>query len=394
MALTDKLSAIGVAIREKTGKTALLTLDAMPAEILAITTGGGGSGDCNGMHIPDEALVITGDCTSRFADNSWNWFIETAGDKITTHDISKVQSMFEGSYDLTNIPFEIVGNSEVSGAIYLTSMFENCHNLQSVPKITNIRPSKLDYLFRYCTNLRNLPEDMEDWFDWSYLDSATSTSAGSAIYMFTGCNSLRSIPMGFLKHQNPKAKNNYSYYYYGFKDCYVLDELIGLPVPYTGAWTSNAFNSCFQNCHRLKNLTFATQADGSPIVVQWAYQTIELRDYVGYAPEASWIIDFNSGITADKEFADYYKDGALYNDPDWFTCNIAFSRYTHDSAVATINSLPDASEYVASKGAAAINTIAFKGSSGLSMPGGAINTLTEEEIAVAAAKGWTVTISA
>ena len=41
MALTDKLSAIGSAIREKTGGTELLTLDAMPAAIQGIQAGGG-----------------------------------------------------------------------------------------------------------------------------------------------------------------------------------------------------------------------------------------------------------------------------------------------------------------------------------------------------------------
>ena len=41
MALTDKLSAIGAAIRAKTGKTDKLTLDEMPTEIEGIQTGGG-----------------------------------------------------------------------------------------------------------------------------------------------------------------------------------------------------------------------------------------------------------------------------------------------------------------------------------------------------------------
>ena len=46
MALTDKLSAIGNAIRAKTGKSDLLSLDAMPAEIASIqTSSGGGSGN-------------------------------------------------------------------------------------------------------------------------------------------------------------------------------------------------------------------------------------------------------------------------------------------------------------------------------------------------------------
>lgn len=41
MALTDKLSAIGSAIREKTGGTELLNLDAMPVAIQGIQAGGG-----------------------------------------------------------------------------------------------------------------------------------------------------------------------------------------------------------------------------------------------------------------------------------------------------------------------------------------------------------------
>lgn len=45
MALTNKLTAIGDAIREKTGKSALLSLDQMPVEIRAIETGGGSGGD-------------------------------------------------------------------------------------------------------------------------------------------------------------------------------------------------------------------------------------------------------------------------------------------------------------------------------------------------------------
>lgn len=41
MALTNKLSSIGDAIRAKTGKSSLLTLDQMPTEIQSISGGGG-----------------------------------------------------------------------------------------------------------------------------------------------------------------------------------------------------------------------------------------------------------------------------------------------------------------------------------------------------------------
>lgn len=51
MALTEKLSAIGDAIREKTGKEELLTLAQMPLEIASIETGGGSSGGASGIYM-------------------------------------------------------------------------------------------------------------------------------------------------------------------------------------------------------------------------------------------------------------------------------------------------------------------------------------------------------
>lgn len=61
-----------------------------------------------------------------------------------------------------------------------------------------------------------------------------------------------------------------------------------------------------------------------------------------------------------------------------------YSLYNHDSAVETINSLPDCS-------GCAAQTIKFRGSAG-SAYNKAINTLTDEEIAVATAKNWTVAL--
>lgn len=67
------------------------------------------------------------------------------------------------------------------------------------------------------------------------------------------------------------------------------------------------------------------------------------------------------------------------------------SVYNHDSAVETINSLPDTSAYLAEAGGT--NTITFYRDQGANTEGGAIGNLTAEEIAVAAAKGWTVAFS-
>ena len=141
----------------------------------------------------------------------------------------------------------------------------------------------------------------------------------------------------------------------------MLSEALNLPVVVINSGlglTSDQFSfNAFYNCYSLSRITFETNADGSPIVAQWKSQTLDLTSYVGY-----------SGTTT----------------------SVGDSVYNHDSAVETINSLPDTSAYLASAGGT--NTIKFKGASGSATAGGAINTLTEEEIAVAAAKGWTVTL--
>jgi hypothetical protein len=131
--------------------------------------------------------------------------------------------------------------------------------------------------------------------------------------------------------------------------------------------------------------------NGVPYTVKWKSQTIDLTTYVGYAPNGDTIINYNSGITSDKMVKADAQYQSLKNDPDWFSIERPYSRYNHDSAVNTINSLPDTSEYLATAGGT--NTIKFTGNAGSSTDGGAINTLTAEEIAVATAKGWTVTFA-
>ena len=395
------LTAIGDAIRSKTGKTELIDPANMSTEIASITTGGGGGG------LPEGALNITGDCSYRFYNDGWNWFIEEYGDQITT-SITRGESMFQYSDNLTNIPFNI----NISGGGYYSNMFASCTKLTSVPSLTFAGNADVHSLFANCTNLtsigklsniafayngptemfyncynlRYLPE-FEN-IDYSWLNTY---SYASCTRMFCYCYSLRNIDESLLKNLYNAVTSQYSSFYREtFNCCYVLDELKGIhPTP--AKITSNFFNDTFAQCSRLKNMTFETKADGTPHIVNWKAQTIDLSKYVGYASSSNNITGHNSGITADKQVTDDATYQALKNDPDWFTIDIAYSRYNHDSAVATINSLPDTSAYLATAGGT--NTIKFKGASGSATAGGAINTLTEEEIAVATAKGWTVTFA-
>ena len=197
--------------------------------------------------------------------------------------------------------------------------------------------------------------------------------------------------MSFLAHGNPQASYSTNIYRNLFQYCYALDEVVGLPNPHhKAAWTSNAFNSTVQDCYRLKRFTFETQADGTPYTVNWKKQTLNL-DTVGYVTSsygANYITNNGAihGITTAKAIYDDATYQALKDDADWFTSKVEYSRYNKTSAVETINSLPTCPS-------GAGNTIKFKGAAGSATDGGAINTMTEEEIAVATAKGWTVSFA-
>ena len=372
------LTSICDSIRAKGGTTDLIVVSDIPTAITNLPSGGGGD-------MPEEAFVISGDCQYKFSGTGWNWFIDTYQDRFSTENITSLEQMFVSNTNIESINFDF--NCRTNTVCSVHYMFRNCRKLKAINgKIKNLKVSTMNDMFNNCQNLRYLPEFIDIDFT-----NIINTSYENCTNAFFNCHSLRSISENFLKQiYQPKCTG----YYYAFLsstfgNCYALDEVIGLN-PQTGTITSSMFNSTFQRCSRVKNIIFATQEDGTPYTVNWKSQVINLNDYVGYASSNSTILKYNSGITADKEVTDDASYQLLKNDPDWFTCDVNYSRYNHDSAVATINSLPDTSAYLATAGGT--NTIKFKGQAGALTDGGAINTLTEEEIAVAAAKGWTISL--
>lgn len=341
--------------------------------------GGGGGAEI-------EPIVLTGECSYACAGVLGGKYIENFGDTVSTIDITDASLMFDYN-TAERIPFNI--NLKEGSAVDMRTMFGNMPNLVIAPNINNAKPEAINHLFTQNYRLRELPVDFGASWDWSTLHTTTAYSGG---YIFNRCFSLRKIPEEFTKNLWNYASGTYSNYYYGFYNCIALDEIVNLGVS-TRTFTSNCFSSSFSSCRRLANLIFTTNEDGSPIVASWKKQTIDLTT-VGYtATDESILLNYNSGITADKLVNDDATYQALKNNPDWYSTMIEYSRYNHDSAVRTINSLPDCSAYLATQtGTSNTNTIKFKGASGALTDGGAINTLTEEEIAVATAKGWSVTL--
>lgn len=328
--------------------------------------------------IPPTSYNMTGSFQYKFTDNSWNWFIDAVGDKITTSKITGLRYAFDNSNQLKAIPFEI----NTTGTIDATNMFSGCSQLREVPMINNlkIQSGSLGSAFNNCYRIRYFPDGFGD--NWNFTDLNNNAYSG-ATNLFYSCYSLRKAPQALVSKLHNTATSSYSSSYsQTFYNCFSLDEIIGLGVS-TGTLTSNVFNATFTSCGRLANLTFAVNQDGTPKTANWKAQTINLST-VGWLNNLTSITNYNSGITADKQVIDNATYQALKNDEDWFSLDVNYSRYNHDSAVNTINSLPDC---YASGGT---NTIKFKGSAGALTDAGAINTMTEEEIAVATAKGWTV----
>lgn len=374
----NTLIDIADAVREKGGTTEPIMVSELADAITQLPSGGG--------DIEVEPIVLTGDCTYKCASAIAGNYITLFGNTVSTQNITILQNTF-WTYTGERIPFDINCSSSAS-YITMDNTFANCANLKQAPVINNAKPRSYPKLFHECFNLKEIPENFCSNWDWSYIDSLTGTyGGGNNNQMFQSCYSIRSIPMELYRHGNKETYSGGTCYYYAFSGCYSLDEVKDLYVTPTRT-NGNAFQSTFWRTTRLKDFTFETQDDGSPIVAQWTGQVIDMTGvgYVDSSYSRQYLLNYNSGITADKEVTNDTTYQALKNDPDWFTMDINYSRYNHDSAVRTIKSLPDAS-------ATGTNTIQFKGAAGALTDGGAINTLTEEEIAVAAAKGWTVTLS-
>lgn len=332
--------------------------------------------------IPNDAKRITGDCSFKFYKGSWDWYIKHFSEILYTEYLTNCENMFSET-KLETIPLKLnFSPTEGIGR----QLFYKAKNLKELPEITGRVRNFYNFCYQ-CDNIREIPEQWAEGIDWNYINTVGNTEEAYFYQFFAYCYSLRKIPKSLMKKIYGKANSEQM-----IRNCYSLDEIEGFRCGANNT-TYNVLSGNFVYCSRVKRVVFdyEDETTNTPRTQNWKNVSIRLN-YVGFADpsDKQYILDYNSGITADKEVTDDATYQALKNDPDWFTCNVAYSRYNHDSAVETINSLPDTSAYLAANGDT--NTITFKGAAGSATDGGAINTLTEAEIAVAAAKGWTVSL--
>ena len=378
MALTDKLTAIGDAVRQKSGTTEKMTLDQMATAVNELSVGP-----------TDEDLTFTGDLQYFNYQGRISKILKKYGNRITFKNVSSFYSAFKSIKQEEELPYVISGGA--SNGIYtnLSGIFQSGTKLKKIGELKDIAPSDMTGMFAYCSNLRELPK-ITDW-DFSYLHQLTYNSFS---YIFNGCYSLRKIPPELLKELWCSGTGQSNYVLYdGFSQCYALDELRGLPLgDKTKTYTSNRWSSPY-SLNRIKDILFETQEDGTPYTLAQQSMTISIDESYGWCSPGSEnsLLNFNSGITKDKEVNSAETYQALKNDPDWYSTSKDYSRYNRQSAINTIATLPDTSAYLTANGGT--NTIQFPSGLGKLTDAGGVDTLTPEEIAVATAKGWTVSYS-
>ena len=286
------------------------------------------------------------------------------------------------NYTLNNIPFVL----NLSDDTTCSKLCERA-SITKAPVITG-KIGDCDDMFYGCSKL----QDINEIANYSFIAPASGSTYRQEI--FFSCKKLRNIPRKVNSAigcytVTAYYYSNYANTYRFVSDCYSLEECIGVIPPIVSkdflTTSNNLFYYMVDTTYRLSKFTFATNEDGTPLIRNnYKYQTIDFSGPVGYADSFDDLLMINLGFSADKRVTSLETYEALKNDPDWWTTDPNFSRYNHDSAVETINSLPDVSSSSATN-----NVIKFKGIFGDGYSK-AINTLTEEEIAVATAKGWTV----
>ena len=239
MALTDKLTAIGEAIRSKTGTTDLLTLDGMVTAIEGIETGGG----------TDEASVV-----AAIIDGS---ITEIRNDRVT----SIRKDAFSSYKNLTSADFPQVTNIGANAFYFCSALttvnfpqvtsigdsaFNSCTKLTTAncPKVTSLGEAAFDSNsmltsadFPQVTSIGT--SAFNNCYKLTTVNFPQVTSIGSKV--FNGCSALKTADFLQAKSINANA-------FYG---CRVLITL----VLRSEAVATLANTNAFTNCHHLLGTT-------------------------------------------------------------------------------------------------------------------------------------------
>jgi hypothetical protein len=373
------LKNIANAIRKKDGSTASLKPSEMATAIAKMTIGE--------QVIPDSVFTQGFPNNNyRFYATNMNWLLENYAEYYEPLTLST--GMFMENLLLETIPITLTASN-----YDLAQVFYNCNNLTEITNFNDepdstftLMNTPTNEMFYHCIRLRTIPNNIfgVNYTTNNYWDEFGESERQA---MFAYCYSLRKLP-NISGLDDGGTNHRISIYWEMCHDCYALDEAINLPVS-RGTYTSNMFSHTFNHANRLKEIKFVVNADGTAKTANWSNQVINLSYYCGYADDYRKLTNYNSGCSGLVNSSSNYN---TYKDTEgWYSADYRYSRYNLTSLVNTINTLPDTSAFIATNGGT--NTIKLKQDAGKYTDGGAVSDITEEQAAVATAKGWTIAFS-
>ena len=334
--------------------------------------------------------------------NIWNSVINQLTDiqfnsnmYFTSVELNRVFEESSELYNLSHLTIHIAGKTINN----INGMFYKCANLRQLPIIEvnefqqlgdEYNKVQFSSMFEGCEKLTQIP--------YNYLSQlhspvySTPPNIGNCSKMFSGCYKLRALPDLKFMNNTTMGVSTSSFtadYYVGsstsLKNCYCLDEVTDLPLPANigSASNNNMFGS--YNLYRIKNFTFMKVDGQVQSRASFHNQNINLQN-CGYAPSGTNLDSYLERYEQSAKVSTLEDYNRLKTDPDWWTDNADFSRYNYTSAKNTIESLPR-DENDSDWGTLALKRYAGQGY------GKCPNDLTNEELAVATRKGWTVALS-
>ena len=275
---------------------------------------------------------------------------------LSDFDTSQVTSMLKAFYQCSNLTSIDLTNVNTSNVTNMSAMFGECSNLTSldVSNFDTSNVTSMASMFSYCTNLTSL--------DVSNFDTSNVTDM---TLMFSDCPNLTSLDVSNFDTSNVTSM------IYMFSYC---TNLTSLDV--SNFDTSNVTNMTlmFSYCPNLTSLD-VSNFDTSNVtsMIYMFYSDSELTDlYMNFDVRSIKDDIYNY----DDIFFGCHKltnvigkfEGTEYN------LDLSFSPLTPDSAMVFINGLATVTE-----------------TRTLKLSATTYDSLTAEQIAIATAKGWTVT---
>ena len=322
-------------------------------KINEIATGGGGSSTFvvpDGMKfsystissLPEGAVFLNVSDASYMFNECRNLVSIPSFNTINT---TNMKNMFTGCAKLQNVPYFNTHN-----VTSMQDMFSGCTSLQSIPLLDTVNVKNMGGMFRDCKNVETFPlldthnvTDMGCMFlgctkitTIPLLDTSNTTQLGSLVF---GCSNLTSIPQ--LNTSNTTGMNNMFY------SC---SKLITIPQLDTTKVTN--MSGMFYGCSSLQSIPLLECGKVTSMGTFFGYSNINtLTELGGFK-------DLKISITS----------CFLERTPN----------LTVDSLLNVINNVYD---------------LTGNGLSGQTLKFGNtnLNKLTEEQVAIATAKGWTLT---